>query len=107
MRDPSDTTEISLIRTLPQPLSPHSPGMIAGGTGITPCYQVAAAILKDPSDTTRISLIFGNVSEDDILLRQELDDLAAQHPDRFKVIMGTTKQWNCQQQAVWEQHAVD
>lgn len=60
-------------------------GMIAGGTGITPCYQVACAILKDPSDTTKISLVFGNLSEEDILLRQELDELAQQHPDRFKV----------------------
>lgn len=60
-------------------------GMIAGGTGITPCYQVATAILKDPADTTKVSLVFGNVSEDDILLQQELEDLAAAHPDRFKV----------------------
>jgi cytochrome-b5 reductase len=59
--------------------------MIAGGTGVTPCYQVATAILKDPRDTTKISLVFGNISEDDILLKQELEDLAAAHPDRFKV----------------------
>lgn len=59
--------------------------MVAGGTGITPMYQVAAAILKDPSDATQLSLVFGNVSEDDILLRAELEDLAAAHPGRFKV----------------------
>lgn len=60
-------------------------GMVAGGTGITPMYQVATAILKDPKDATKLSLVFGNVSEDDILLRAELDDLAQQHPDRLKV----------------------
>lgn len=52
--------------------------MIAGGTGVTPCYQVAQAILKDPADNTKISLVFGNLSEDDILLRKELDELAEQ-----------------------------
>lgn len=60
-------------------------GMIAGGTGVTPMYQVAAAILKDQQDTTRISLLFGNLTEDDILIRQELDALAAAHPKRFNV----------------------
>lgn len=36
--------------------------MIAGGTGVTPMYQVAAAILKDPKDRTQVSLIFGNLT---------------------------------------------
>ncbi|KAF8072837.1 CBR1 [Scenedesmus sp. PABB004] len=60
-------------------------GMVAGGTGVTPMYQVAAAILKDPSDRTELRLIFANVSEDDILIRGELDALAAAHPGRFSV----------------------
>jgi cytochrome-b5 reductase len=60
-------------------------GMIAGGTGVTPMYQVAAAILKDPQDSTRISLLFGNLTADDILIKQELDALAAAHPKRFSV----------------------
>lgn len=50
-------------------------GMIAGGTGITPMYQVAKALLTDPAETTSISLIYANVTEDDILLRKELDEL--------------------------------
>lgn len=57
-------------------------GMLAGGTGITPMYQVARAVLQDPKDTTNFSLIFGNLTEDDILIRDLLDDLARQHPDR-------------------------
>lgn len=60
-------------------------GMIAGGTGITPMYQVAAAILKDPKDSTQLSLLFGNLSESDILIRDELDALVAAHPGRFRV----------------------
>ena len=48
-------------------------GMVAGGTGITPMLQVIRAILKDPSDTTELWLMFGNQTEEDILLRKELE----------------------------------
>jgi cytochrome-b5 reductase len=54
-------------------------GMIAGGTGITPMLQVARAILKNPKEKTIIKLIFANVSEDDILLRKELDEMTKKH----------------------------
>lgn len=60
-------------------------GMLAGGTGITPMYQLAQAVLKDPNETTHISLIFANVSSDDILLKEELDDLMVRCTGRFKV----------------------
>ncbi|VDK18010.1 unnamed protein product [Anisakis simplex] len=59
--------------------------MIAGGTGITPMLQIINAILKDPNDSTKISLLFANQTEDDILLRDELDKLAKQHEDRFQI----------------------
>ncbi|CAM8923207.1 hypothetical protein QQ045_021994 [Rhodiola kirilowii] len=59
-------------------------GMIAGGSGITPMLQVVEAIVKNPDDITQVSLIYGNVSPDDILLKQKLDLLAATHPN-FKV----------------------
>jgi len=60
-------------------------GMIAGGTGITPMLQIIRAALKNPADQTKLSLIYANVSESDILLKSELDSLAAKHPDQFKV----------------------
>ncbi len=60
-------------------------GMLAGGSGITPMYQIACAILDDPKDRTEVSLIFGNLTEADILLRKELEALAAAHPNQFKV----------------------
>ncbi|BGP40903.1 NADH-cytochrome b5 reductase [Rhodotorula kratochvilovae] len=60
-------------------------GMIAGGTGITPMLQIIRAALKNPQDKTNLSLIYANVTEADILLKKELDDLAAKHPDRFRV----------------------
>jgi len=60
-------------------------GMIAGGTGITPMLQVINAILKDKEDETKISLLYANQTEEDILVRQNLEQLAEQHPDRFKI----------------------
>eukprot|EP00871_Galdieria_phlegrea_P000422 jgi/Galph1/1380/GphlegSOOS_G74.1 len=51
-------------------------GMIAGGTGITPIYQLIQTVLNDPLEKTEIRLIFANVSIDDILLKEELERLA-------------------------------
>jgi NAD(P)H-flavin reductase len=44
--------------------------MIAGGSGVTPCYDVAREVLQDPSDNTRMSLVYANKHEEDIWLRQ-------------------------------------
>ena len=38
--------------------------------------QIVKAILKDPSDTTRVSLLFANQTEEDILVREELEEMA-------------------------------
>ena len=54
-------------------------GMIAGGSGLTPMYQIATHILADKGDQTEVSFIFANVTETDIMMRKELDSLAAQH----------------------------
>ncbi|ORX88775.1 putative NADH-cytochrome b5 reductase [Basidiobolus meristosporus CBS 931.73] len=58
-------------------------GMVAGGSGITPMYQIIRGILQNPEDNTRVSLIYANRSEEDILLRQELESLAKLHPKQF------------------------
>ena len=55
-------------------------GMIAGGSGITPMLQIIRAIVKDPEDKTELWLIFANQTEEDILLRKELEALPT---DRF------------------------
>uniref|UniRef100_A0A8C8ELX5 NADH-cytochrome b5 reductase n=1 Tax=Oncorhynchus tshawytscha TaxID=74940 RepID=A0A8C8ELX5_ONCTS len=60
-------------------------GMIAGGTGITPMLQLITAIMKDPQDQTVCHLLFANQTEKDILLRPELEEIAANHPTRFKL----------------------
>lgn len=59
--------------------------MIAGGSGITPMLQVAQEILANPKDTTKIVLVFGNVSETDIICRKEIDELKAQNAGRIDV----------------------
>ena len=64
-------------------------GMIAGGTGITPMLQIVRAIIRGRphnggADTTEVDLIFANVNEEDILLREDLDSLAAKD-SKFRV----------------------
>eukprot|EP00347_Sterkiella_histriomuscorum_P007906 403347109 len=60
-------------------------GLVAGGTGITPCYQVIQAALDYQQDGTQLSLIFGNRTVDDILLRKELESYSQNNPKRFKL----------------------
>ncbi|PPE02898.1 hypothetical protein GOBAR_DD00058 [Gossypium barbadense] len=68
-----------------QPGQVRAFGMIAGGSGITPMFQVARAILENPKDMTNVHLIYANVTYEDILLKEELDSLVAKYPGRFKV----------------------
>ncbi|KAL9391082.1 hypothetical protein Peur_015002 [Populus x canadensis] len=68
-----------------QPNQVRAFGMIAGGTGITPMFQVTRAILENPNDKTNIHLIYANVTYEDILLKEEIDNLATTFPNRFKV----------------------
>ncbi|ORX73346.1 ferredoxin reductase-like protein [Linderina pennispora] len=53
-------------------------GMIAGGSGLTPMFQLINRVVNDPNDKTRITLVFANKSKDD-------------HPDKFKVHYVLTK----------------
>lgn len=61
-------------------------GMIAGGTGITPMLQIIRAVIRGRAagDKTQIDLIFANVTEKDILLKDDLDTLARED-DGFRV----------------------
>lgn len=68
-----------------QPGQVRAFGMLAGGSGITPMFQVARAILENPNDNTKVHLIYANVTYEDILLKEELDGLASMYPDSFKI----------------------
>lgn len=59
--------------------------LIAGGTGITPMLQLVRQVARDEGDTTQLALLFANQTEADILLRQELEEAQAQHPNKFKL----------------------
>ncbi|XP_059191469.1 NADH-cytochrome b5 reductase 2 [Centropristis striata] len=59
--------------------------MIAGGTGITPMLQLIRSITADSSDNTKCSLIFANQTEKDILLREELEEVKKNHPDKVQL----------------------
>jgi len=60
--------------------------LIGGGSGITPLYQVVTHALSDESNRTKFTLLFSNVTEKDILLREEFDALKKQHPNTFNVV---------------------
>lgn len=55
-------------------------GMIAGGTGIAPMFQVAREVLRAPKNTTEISLIYANRRKEDVLLGNELNELTELYP---------------------------
>ncbi|RFU75146.1 nadh-cytochrome b5 reductase 2 [Trichoderma arundinaceum] len=70
--------------------------LIAGGTGITPMYQLVRTIFKNPNDKTKVTLVFGNVTKEDILLKSKFDELENTYPQRFRafyVLDNPPKEW--------------
>jgi cytochrome-b5 reductase len=58
-------------------------GMIAGGTGITPMFQVISNILHSQGNSTKISLLYANKTEGDVLLGKELEGLGKDFAGKF------------------------
>ena len=80
-------------------------GLVAGGTGIAPLLQVARIVLEsqDPDDTsTTVHLLFINCTEQDILAREEIEDLASQHRERFHVTHSLTSPNNSVSTTPWK-----
>lgn len=70
----------------PQQRTAKKFGMIAGGTGITPMLQIVNAVLRDePNSDVTVSLLYANQSEDDILVREELESAVTKYNGRFKL----------------------
>ena len=86
-------------------------GLVAGGTGIAPMLQVgdtavnpappfarahslrvqiARTVLDDLHNPTLVHVLSINRRESDILVKDELDQLVAAHPDRLKVTYSLT-----------------
>ncbi|KAJ3023978.1 NADH-cytochrome b5 reductase [Thoreauomyces humboldtii] len=59
--------------------------MLAGGTGITPMVQLIQRILSNPEDKTKMTLVFANIAEEDIILRDYFDAVAKKNPGQFEV----------------------
>lgn len=58
---------------------------LAAGTGITPCLQVAQAIIDNPNDVTKITIVYCNKTEKDILCREELEEMRHNYPGYVKL----------------------
>lgn len=61
-------------------------GLIGGGSGIAPLYQVLQHALADNTNKTKFKLMYANVTEQDILLREEFDAMKKKYPDTFDVV---------------------
>lgn len=48
-------------------------------------YQVIKDIMRNPEDTTEVSLVFGNISSQDIILKEELDELQRNYPENLHI----------------------
>lgn len=60
--------------------------MIAGGSGVTPMHQILEHALPNKENKTRFTLIFANVTEKDILLKEQFDEWEKKYPNTFKAV---------------------
>ncbi len=58
---------------------------VAGGSGITPFYSMAAAI-ADGTEDFDLTILYGSRRKDDILLKDELEQLAAGSGGKVKIV---------------------
>ncbi|OQR70751.1 NADH-cytochrome b5 reductase 2-like [Tropilaelaps mercedesae] len=72
-------------KALPDIRKAKKVGMIAGGSGLTPMYQLIKHALKNPADTTIFSLIYANQTPNDILCKDDLELWTRQYSDRLSV----------------------
>ncbi|PVU88854.1 hypothetical protein BB561_005669 [Smittium simulii] len=64
-------------------------GMIAGGTGIAPMFQLANRILTSQTPEnlqTCITIVYGSKTSKDVYLKKEIDSLVEKYPNRLKVL---------------------
>jgi ferredoxin-NADP reductase len=66
-------------------VSPKDIFLFAGGSGVTPIYSQLKYILNRGGGS-KLTLIYSSQDANAVLFKTELDQLAAQHPDRLKII---------------------
>ncbi len=76
----------------PYSLFPYQPnqykkiGMLAGGSGITPMWQILNFVRQNiQNDSTEFFIIYANKTEEDIMLKKELDALAQTYPKQIHI----------------------
>ncbi|KAI9897568.1 hypothetical protein N3K66_007424 [Trichothecium roseum] len=65
--------------------------LVAGGAGVTPCFQLLRGILLNPDDRTRCTLVVGVNAEGDVLLAEELGELQARFPGRLRTVVTVSR----------------
>ncbi|BEI96785.1 hypothetical protein CcaverHIS631_0203740 [Cutaneotrichosporon cavernicola] len=75
-----------IVKTAYEPNAVDKAVFVAGGSGITPAWQLINHALSLPDDKTTFTLLYANVNEKDILLRKEWDALASKYPGRLQVV---------------------
>ncbi|MGW1637377.1 2Fe-2S iron-sulfur cluster-binding protein [Streptomyces lavendulae] len=58
--------------------------LVAGGSGITPVLSLAKSALA--AGRGRVALLYANRDPDSVIFREELRELAAEHPGRFTLL---------------------
>jgi len=59
--------------------------LFGGGSGITPLFSILKSVLiKEPK--SHVTLFYGNRDTKSIIFKKQLDELAAKHTDRLKVV---------------------
>jgi len=67
--------------------------IIAGGAGITPFLQLVRGVMRDPADKTEVRLVYAVNKSEDLVGKEEFDDLEKTSGGRFKrvyVVGGTS-----------------
>lgn len=72
------------------PIKKTKIGLIAGGTGITPCFQIiqSSSLAKD---ALSIVMLYSNKTESDILLKEELEFYSKINAEHFKIFHTLTR----------------
>ena len=59
-------------------------GMIAGGSGITPMVPIIRTVLSSKTDNTQLDLLFENKKEEDIILRNKLENRQEEFSHQYR-----------------------
>ncbi|XP_077541297.1 NADH-cytochrome b5 reductase 3-like [Haemaphysalis longicornis] len=74
-----------VLRSGRRPRTATQLGLVAAGTGVTPMLQLLRFVLADARDNTCIVLVDVNSSEDDIIAHAELENIAREFNDHFRI----------------------